>query len=98
MRQPTPDKLKPFPQCWFETSLATFEGYLPLAVAKGVYKVAPSPLIVNKKGLEGIQEGVKIMRGLSENDQEVIKDVLHRIQGDREEKEMSPVKIVITRS
>lgn len=33
---------------------ATFGGYLLEALAKGVYKVAPPPEVVNRKGVDGI--------------------------------------------
>lgn len=49
-----------------ETSPATFGGFLPEALAKGIYKVAPNPQIVSRKGLEGIQEALDILkRGVS---------------------------------
>ncbi|RLM00350.1 hypothetical protein CFD26_108476 [Aspergillus turcosus] len=40
---------------YHETTPATFAGYLPDALAKGVYKVAPPPEIVPTKGLEAFR-------------------------------------------
>ncbi|KAL1604140.1 hypothetical protein SLS60_005733 [Paraconiothyrium brasiliense] len=62
LSQATVENIKPFPYCWFETLSATFGGYLPEALATGTYKVAPPPLVVNRQGLEGIQEAVDRMR------------------------------------
>lgn len=62
MKQPTAGNFKPSPDCWFETTPATFGGYLPEALAGGVYKVAPVPLVVNRNGLEGIQEAIDMMK------------------------------------
>jgi NADPH:quinone reductase-like Zn-dependent oxidoreductase len=45
-----------------ETLPATFGGYLPQALATGVYKIAPPPRVVNKRGLEGIQEALDLMK------------------------------------
>ena len=47
---------------WRETNAATFGGFLPEALAKGQYKVAPAVEVVPTKGLEGIQEGLDILR------------------------------------
>jgi hypothetical protein len=53
-------------EAFAETLPATFGGYLPEALAKGVYKVAPPPQIVNRKGLEGVQEALDLVkRGVS---------------------------------
>jgi NADPH:quinone reductase-like Zn-dependent oxidoreductase len=49
-------------EAFAETLPATFGGFLPEALAKGVYKIAPPPQVVNKKGLEGIQEALDIMK------------------------------------
>lgn len=49
-----------------ETSKATFEGFLPEALAEGAYKVAPAPEVVQTRGLEGIQEALNMLkRGVS---------------------------------
>ena len=40
----------------------TFGGFLPEALAKGVYKVAPSAEVVPAKGLDGIQEALDILK------------------------------------
>jgi len=40
----------------------TFGGFLPEALAKGLYKVAPPPEVVPTKGLEGIQEALDILK------------------------------------
>ncbi|KAL9612058.1 MAG: hypothetical protein Q9167_003318 [Letrouitia subvulpina] len=45
-----------------ETLPVTFSGFLLEALAKGVYKVAPPPQVVPTKGLEGIQEGLDILK------------------------------------
>ena len=45
-----------------ETIPITFGGFFAEALAKGAYKVAPSPQVVPKKGLEGIQEGLDILK------------------------------------
>jgi len=79
VKQPTAEKFKPFPDCWFETALATFGGYLPEALANGAYKVAPQPLVVNMKGLEGIQEAIDLLReGIKEDKISPIKLVVER--------------------
>ncbi|OTA58803.1 GroES-like protein [Hypoxylon sp. EC38] len=41
---------------------ATFGGFLVEALAKGAYKVAPPPEVVSRKGLEGIQEALDILK------------------------------------
>lgn len=40
----------------------TFGGFLPEALAKGVYKVAPPSEVVSAKGLEGIQDALDILK------------------------------------
>lgn len=40
----------------------TFGGFLLEALANGVYKVAPPPEVVSKKGIEGIQEAVDMIK------------------------------------
>ena len=45
-----------------ESTPATFGGFLPDALAVGVYKVAPVPEVVPTKGLEGIQEALDILK------------------------------------
>lgn len=62
VKQPTAENFEPIPECWFETILATFGGYLPEALANGTYKAAPPPLVVNSRGLEGIQEAIDRMK------------------------------------
>ncbi|KAF7136801.1 hypothetical protein CNMCM5793_006319 [Aspergillus hiratsukae] len=47
---------------YHETTPATFAGYLPDTLAKGVYKVAPPPEVVPTKGLEGIQEALNLLK------------------------------------
>jgi hypothetical protein len=87
---------KPFPDCWFVTLPATFGAYLPEALAKGAYKVAPKPLVVGTKGLDGIQEAVDLQRVITEKGQEGIKEAMGRVgrmEGDR----VSPVKLVVER-
>lgn len=97
VKQPTPENFKPFPVYWFETTFATFEGYLADALAQGVYKVAPPPVIVNRNGLEGIQEGVDLMRVATEKGQEEIMKALNRTEGSTREDKTSPVKLVVER-
>lgn len=50
------------PELFAETLPATFGGFLPEALTKGVYKVAPPPKVVNKKGIDGIQEAMEILK------------------------------------
>ena len=45
-----------------EISRATFGGFLPDALASDAYKVAPKPEVVPTKGIEGIQEGLDVLR------------------------------------
>ena len=97
VKQPTPENFKPFPDCWFETTLATFGGYLPEALSKGAYKVAPPPLVVNKKGLEGIQEAVDIMRVVTEKGQEGIKEIIDSMKESTKEDRISAMKLVVER-
>lgn len=40
----------------------TFGGFLPDALAKGVYRVAPPPRVIATKGLEGVQEALDILK------------------------------------
>ncbi|KAG9569125.1 hypothetical protein KCU71_g2384, partial [Aureobasidium melanogenum] len=47
---------------YYETNPATFGGFMAEALANGVYKVAPSPEVVKTKGVEGIQEGLDILK------------------------------------
>ncbi|KAL4756886.1 zinc-binding alcohol dehydrogenase family protein [Aspergillus foveolatus] len=47
---------------YYETSPATFAGYLPEALAKDLYQVAPTPQSVPTKGLEGIREALNILK------------------------------------
>ncbi|KAJ4366238.1 hypothetical protein N0V83_007874 [Neocucurbitaria cava] len=95
VKQLTPENFKPFPDCWFETTLATFEGYLPEALAKGAYKVAPLPLIVNRNGLGGIQEAVDLMRVIAEKGQEGIKEALDRMKEGMRDDKISAFKLVV---
>jgi hypothetical protein len=95
IKQLTVDNFKPFPDCWLETTLASFGGYLPEALSKGTYKVAPPPLVVNRKGLEGIQEAIDLMRDISEKGlQSAIEDI-HRIKRDIKEDNISAIKLVV---
>jgi hypothetical protein len=97
VKQPTPEAFVPFPKCWFETSQTTFGGYLPEALAKGVYKAAPPPLVVNKKGLEGIQEAIDIQRGISEKGQEGVREAVERAGDDSMNASVSVVKVMAER-
>lgn len=97
IKQLTPETFVPFPKCWFETTKATFEGYLPAALAKGAYKVAPPPLVVNKKGLEGVQEAVDIQRAVSEKGQAGVKEAFERAEGDFNQERTSVIKVVVER-
>ncbi|KAK7985463.1 chaperonin 10-like protein [Apiospora saccharicola] len=49
-------------EAFAETLPATFGGYLPEALATGVYKIAPPPQVVNRKGLDGIQEALDTIK------------------------------------
>ncbi|KAK8016720.1 hypothetical protein PG993_014909, partial [Apiospora rasikravindrae] len=54
------------PDAFAETLPATFGSCLPEALGKGVYKIAPPPQVVNRKGLGGVQEALDILKaGLS---------------------------------
>lgn len=97
VKQPTPANIKPFPDCWFETTLATFEGYVSEALAKRVYKIAPPPLVVNRKGLEGIQETIDLMRMVSEKGQEGVKLVINRENDVTKSAKTSAIKLVVER-
>lgn len=70
---------------------------MPEALAKGAYKVAPAPLVVNRKGLEGIQEAVDLMRVVAQKGQQGIKQLIdQRREGIKEEK-VSAIKLVVER-
>ncbi|KAL8670471.1 MAG: hypothetical protein Q9168_004995 [Polycauliona sp. 1 TL-2023] len=45
-----------------EISDATFGKFLPSALAANKYKVAPRPEVVSRKGVEGIQAGLDVLR------------------------------------
>jgi hypothetical protein len=62
VKQPTAENFKPSPDCWFETTPATFGGYLSEALVGGNYMIAPPPLVVNRKGLGGLQEAIDMMK------------------------------------
>lgn len=47
---------------YHETEPATFGKFLPEALAKGVYQVAPPVEVVKTKGVEGIQEGLDLLK------------------------------------
>lgn len=96
IKQLTPDKFVPFPDCWFETEQATFGGFLSEAIAKGVYKVAPPPLVVNRKGLEGLQEAIDIMRVVSEKGQEGVKKAIEKAEDGLKE-DLTVIKVVVER-
>lgn len=96
IKQLTPDKFVPFPDCWFETEQATFGGFLPEALSKGVYKVAPPPLVVNRKGLEGLQEAIDILRAVSERGQEGVKEAIRKLE-DGMNADLSVIKVVVER-
>lgn len=97
VKQPMAETFKPFPVCWFETTPATFGGYLPEALAKGAYKVAPPPLVVNRNGLEGIQEGIDLMRAVSEKGLEGIKEAIECLKDGTKEDKISAIKLVVER-
>ncbi|PCG94799.1 Alcohol dehydrogenase superfamily, zinc-type [Penicillium occitanis (nom. inval.)] len=75
VKQPTAENFKPSPDCWFETTPAAFGGYLPEALASRAYRVAPPPLVVNRNGLEGIQEAIDLVK---KNNISAIKLVVER--------------------
>ncbi|KAK0713302.1 chaperonin 10-like protein [Lasiosphaeria miniovina] len=97
VRQPTAATFKPFPDAWFETTPATFEGYLPEALSRGAYKVAPPPLVVNRRGLDGIQEAVNFMRVVSGGGLDGIKEAVDRTSEGGRGDGISPVKLVVER-
>ncbi|KAI1476876.1 GroES-like protein [Daldinia eschscholtzii] len=45
-----------------ETIPITFGGYFRDALHKGVYKIAPTPQVVSRKGLDGIQDALDIFK------------------------------------
>ncbi|KAI0019952.1 GroES-like protein [Xylariomycetidae sp. FL0641] len=45
-----------------ETLPVTFGGYLVDALAHGAYKVAPPPRVVNRRGLDGVQEALDLIK------------------------------------
>ncbi|KAI1451211.1 GroES-like protein [Annulohypoxylon moriforme] len=47
---------------YYDTTSKIFEEFLPKALETGEYKVAPEPEVLKKKGLEGIQEALDIVR------------------------------------
>ncbi|KAI1502209.1 GroES-like protein [Biscogniauxia marginata] len=49
-------------EAFSETLPVTFGGFLPEALAKGKYKIAPPPQVVSKKGLDGIQEALDLLK------------------------------------
>lgn len=97
IRQLAPDKLVPFPNACFETTHATFGRFLPEALAKGAYKVAPPPLIVNRKGLDGVQEAIDIMRVVSEKGQEGVKEAIECVNDGMIKQKTSLIKVVVER-
>jgi NADPH:quinone reductase-like Zn-dependent oxidoreductase len=98
VKQPSAENLKPFPLCWFETTAATFEGYMAEALAAGVYVTAPPPLVVNSNGLQGIQEAVDIMRAISQKGGESTQDISDREKKIAEEATAFPQKLVVEQS
>jgi hypothetical protein len=76
---------------------ATFEGYLVEALARGVYKVAPRPLVVNSNGLEGIQEAIDLMRELGKKGSGANTDVIPRGEVKGTKDKNSPFKVVVQR-
>lgn len=97
IKQLTPDKFVPFPDCWLETTRATFEGYLPEALSKGAYKVAPAPLVINRKGVEGLQEGIDMMRAVSEKGLEGVKQAVKHAADGAPDETVTVVKVVVER-
>ena len=72
---------------------------MPKAVAKGAYKVAPTPLVVNRKGLNGIQEAIDLLRVVAEKGQEGIREAIDRMKEgtkeDTKEDKISAIKLVV---
>lgn len=60
--------------------------YLPEALAKGVYKIAPPPRVVNRKGLEGVQEALDLIKAGEHRRQSWLLSVLGHLMADRMEK------------
>ncbi|KAK3376462.1 hypothetical protein B0T24DRAFT_592131 [Lasiosphaeria ovina] len=97
VRQPTAATFKPFPDAWFEMTPATFEGYLSEALSRGAFKVAPPLLVVNRKGLDGIQEAVDLIRVVSERGLDGIKEAVDRASEGGRGDGISAVKLVVER-
>jgi hypothetical protein len=98
VKQPSAENFKPFPLCWFETTAATFEGYMAEALASGAYLTAPPPLVVNSDGLEGIQEAVDIMRAISKKEGEGTEDISDREKIVAAKAVRFPQKLVVEQS
>jgi len=98
VKQVSPANFKPFPLCWFETIPATFGGYLPQALATRAYKVAPPPLVISQNGLDGIQDGIDLMRAVAEKGQEGVKEALSRAVTGKEKGMPSVIKLVVERA
>jgi len=97
LKKPDLASFKPFPECYFDTTAATFGGFLPEALEKGVYQVAPPPLVVNKKGLEGIQEAIDLQRLIGEKGYEAFKEAAVNVSG-AGGGAVLPAKLVVERS
>ncbi|XXH04265.1 hypothetical protein Hte_010679 [Hypoxylon texense] len=53
------DDTKPW---YYDTTCYVFGQFLPVALANGSYQVAPKPEVVSRKGVDGIQEALDIVR------------------------------------
>ncbi|KAI1140169.1 GroES-like protein [Hypoxylon sp. FL0543] len=47
---------------YYDTARVLFGEFLPAALARGEYKVAPRPAVVPTRGLEGIQEALDVLK------------------------------------
>lgn len=65
---------------------------------KGVYKVAPSPLVINRKGLEGIQEAIYLQRLIGEKGYEAVKEAAITSRGKVGGGAVLPAKLVVETS
>jgi hypothetical protein len=63
-----------------------------------VYKIAPPPLVVNRKGLDGVQEAIDLQRGIAEKGHEGIKEALKAAGQAFDEGRVTPVKLIVERA
>ena len=59
--------------------------------------MAPPPLVVNRKGLEGLQEAIDVLRAISKKGLEGIKEAVERVEDGMKEEKISVIKVVVER-